>query len=223
MISISVVIPAWNAVRYIGDAIDSALSQSAAPDEIIIVDDGSTDDTSECIRKFGSRVTLIAQSNAGAAAARNRGIAAAHGQAIALLDADDLMAPRRLELQHAVLAYDPHSAIALGKQLTFRTEQERLALDNSTVNRSAVRPGYVPSAVMFRASVFGLVGPFDSALRIGDFLEWITRAQSRGAPIKEMEQVVAYRRLHEGSLSRSAGTQYAKLVHRLRRNTGQTK
>ena len=223
MISISVVIPAWNAARYIGDAVESILSQSAAPDEIIIVDDGSTDRTSECVRKFGSRVTLIAQSNAGAAAARNRGIAAAHGEAVALLDADDLMAPRRLELQRATLAYDPHCAIALGKQLTFRSEQERLALDSGTLNLSAVRPGYVPSAAMIRASAFGLVGPFDAALRIGDFLDWITRAQSRGAPIKEMEQVVAYRRLHEGSLSRSAGTQYANLVHRLRRNTGKTK
>ena len=223
MISISVVIPAWNAARYIGDAVDSVLSQAVAPDEIIIVDDGSTDQTSECVRKFGSRVTLIAQSNAGAAAARNRGVAAAHGEAIALLDADDLMAPRRLELQRAVLAYDPHCAIALGKQLTFRTEQERLALDSGKVDLSAMRPGYVPSAAMVRASVFALVGSFDAALRIGDFLDWITRAQSLGVSIKAMEQVVAYRRLHEDSLSRSAGTQYANLVHRLRGKTGKTK
>ena len=223
MISISVVIPAWNAARYIGDAIDSVLSQSAAPDEIIVVDDGSTDHTCECVRKFGARVTLIAQSNAGAAAARNRGIAAARGEAVALLDADDLMAPRRLELQRAVLADDPDCAIALGKQLTFRSEQERLALDSDTIDLSAIRPGYVPSAAMVRTGVFGLVGPFDTALRIGDFLDWITRAQSRGAPITEMEQVVAYRRLHEGSLSRSAGAQYANLVHRLRGNTGKTK
>lgn len=222
MISISVVIPAWNAARYIGDAIDSVLTQSAAPDEIIIVDDGSTDHTSECVRKFGSRVMLIAQSNAGVAAARNRGIAAAQGEAIALLDADDLMAPRRLELQRAVLARDPHCAIALGKQLTFRSEQERLALDDGTVDLSGVRPGYVPSAAMIRASVFGLVGPFDAVLRIGDFLDWIRRAQSHGAPIEEMDQIVAYRRLHEGSLSRSAGTQYADLVHRLR-GIGKTK
>ncbi|MDO9560280.1 MAG: glycosyltransferase family A protein [Bradyrhizobium sp.] len=222
MISISVVIPAWNAGRFIGEAIDSVLSQSAAPDEIIVVDDGSTDHTSDCVGKFGTRVTLIAQPNAGVAAARNRGLAAAHGEAIALLDADDLMAPRRLEQQRAVLEHDPRCAVALGKQLTFRTEQERLALDSSTVDHSAVRPGYVPSAAMMRAGVFDLVGPFDAALRIGDFLDWITRAQSRGAPIQQMEQVVVYRRLHEASLSRSAGTQYANLVHRLRR-TGKTK
>ena len=130
--------------------------------------------------------------------------------------------PRRIELQRAVLADDPHCAVALGKQLTFRSEQERLALDSSTINLSAVRPGYVPSAAMVRASVFGLVGPFDAALRIGDFLDWITRAQSLGAPIAAMEQVVAYRRLHEGSLSRSAGSQYANLVHRLRGKTSKT-
>lgn len=221
MISISVVVPAWNAARHIGDAIDSVLSQSVTPDEIIVVNDGSTDHTCECVRKFGSRITLIEQSNAGAAAARNRGIAEARGEAIALLDADDLMAPRRLELQGSLLAHDPHCAIALGKQQTFRSDPERLALGNSTAGSPAVRPGYVPSAAMVRADAFALVGPFDPSLRIGDFLEWIRRAQSRGAPIREMEEVVAYRQLHEGSLSRSAGAQYANLVHKLRK-TGRT-
>lgn len=222
MISISVVIPAWNAARHIGEAIESVLSQSAAPDEIIVVDDGSTDSTSQCVRTFGSRVTLIGQPNAGVAAARNRGIATAQGEAIALLDADDLMAPRRLELQWAVLVHDPDCAIVLGKQLTFRTEQERLALVGGEIDLSAVRPGYVPSAAMLRASVFGTIGPFDASLRIGDFLDWITRAQSQGAPITTMAEAVAYRRLHQGSLSRSAGMQYANLVHQLRRKTGKT-
>lgn len=221
MISISVVVPAWNAALHIGDAIDSVLSQSVTPDEIIVVNDGSTDHTCECVRKFGSRITLIEQSNAGAAAARNRGIAEARGEAIALLDADDLMAPRRLELQGALLAHDPHCAIVLGKQQTFRSDPERLALGNGAAGSPAVRPGFVPSAATVRADAFALVGPFDPSLRIGDFLEWIRRAQSRGAPIREMEEVVAYRRLHEGSLSRSAGAQYANLVHKLRK-TGRT-
>ena len=138
MISISVVIPARNAARHVGDAIDSVLSQSVAPREIIIVDDGSTDDTSECVRAFGSRITLIVQSNAGAAAARNRGIAEARCEAIALLDADDLMAPRRLELQGAHLAHDPHCAVVLGRQLTFSSEQERFALGSNTVDLVAL-------------------------------------------------------------------------------------
>jgi len=223
MNSVSVVIPAWNAAPHIGEAIDSVLSQSVAPDEIVVVDDGSTDDTSERVKRFGSRITLIAQSNAGAAAARNRGIAEARGEAIALLDADDVMAPCRLELQASVLAQDPRCAIALGKQLTFRSEQELVALRSGAADRLAVRPGYVPSAAMVRTSAFGVVGPFDSALRVGDFLEWITRAKSCAAPIREMDQVVVYRRLHEGSLSRSAGAQYANLVHQLRKTTGKLK
>lgn len=220
MISISVVIPAWNAARYIGAALDSVLSQSVAPDEIIVVNDGSTDGTSECVRTFGSRVTLIEQTNAGAAAGRNRGIAEARGEAVALLDADDLMAPRRLELQGALLARHPDCAIVLGKQLTFHSEQQRIALETATANPQAVRAGYVPSAAMMRTRAFAVVGPFDPSLRIGDFLEWIKRAQSRGTPIRHMEDVVAFRRLHEGSLSRSAGAQYANLVHALRKKTG---
>jgi hypothetical protein len=140
---------------------------------------------------------------------------------IALLDADDLAAPRRFELQATVLAQDRDCAIVLGKQLTFRSEQERLALIGGTLVPSAVRSGYVPSAAMVRAAAFALVGPFDPSLRIGDFLEWVRRARSRGAQIREMEEVVAYRRLHEASLSRSAGARYANLVHELRK-TGRT-
>lgn len=223
MITVSVVIPAWNAAHFIVDAIESVLCQSATPDEIIVVDDGSTDNTGERVRKFGSRVTLIVQPNSGAAAARNRGIAAAHAEAIALLDADDLMAPRRIELQRAVLAHDAGCAIALGRQLTFRSEPERLALDSGTADLSAARPGYVPSAAMIRSSAFGLIGPFDATLRIGDFLDWIARAKFRGVSIKTMDHVVAYRRLHRGSLSQTAGKQYADLVYRLRNEPGKTK
>ena len=222
MISISVVIPAWNAARYIGDAVDSVLSQSAVPQEIIVVDDGSTDDTTECVRRFGSRVTLIAQSNAGAAAARNRGITEAKGAAIALLDADDLMAPRRLELQGALLASDPQCAVVLGQQLAFRSKQELLALKSDAPDPAAIRPGYVPSVAMIRVGAFAVVGVFDPALRLGDFLEWITRARLRDVSTRQVEQIVAYRRLHAGSLSQSAGAHYANLVHSLRKKPGRT-
>lgn len=219
MISISVVIPAWNAALHIGDALDSVLSQSVAPKEIIVVDDGSTDNTIICLQKYGPRITLIRQPNAGPAAARNRGIAEAHGDAMAFLDADDVMVPRRLEVQGAVLTGDADCAVALGRQRTFRSESERLVLGNCTVGSPASRPGYVPSAAMIRAGAFARIGPFDTSLRIGDFLEWIKRAQSSGLAIRQMEEVVAYRRLHEASLSRSAGKQYANLVHALRKKT----
>lgn len=107
-ISISVVIPAYNAGEFISRAIDSVLSQSRRPDEIIVVDDGSTDETAGRIKKFGSQVRYIYQENAGASVARNRGIEAAGSEWIAFLDADDEWLAERLARQCELLGRNEH-------------------------------------------------------------------------------------------------------------------
>jgi glycosyltransferase involved in cell wall biosynthesis len=100
---ISVIIPAYNAADYIGRAIESVLAQTHRPDEIIIVDDGSTDETADVIKRYGAAVRYIWQKNAGPSAARNAGIRAARGEWVAFLDADDEWLPERLQLQLALL------------------------------------------------------------------------------------------------------------------------
>ncbi len=107
-ISISVVIPAYNAGEFISRAIDSVLSQSRRPDEIIVVDDGSTDETAGRIKKFGPEVRYIYQKNAGASVARNRGIEEAGSEWIAFLDADDEWLAERLARQCELLGRNEH-------------------------------------------------------------------------------------------------------------------
>jgi len=97
--TVSVIIPAYNAEGYVGRAIDSVLAQNRQPDEIIVVDDGSTDNTAEVIKSYGSKVHGIRQENGGASVARNTGIEAATGKWIAFLDADDEWLPEKLQLQ----------------------------------------------------------------------------------------------------------------------------
>ncbi len=97
--TISVIIPAYNAEEYVGRAIDSVLAQTRQPDEIIVVDDGSTDNTAEVIKSYGSKVCFIHQENGGASVARNTGIEAARSKWIAFLDADDEWLPEKLQLQ----------------------------------------------------------------------------------------------------------------------------
>ncbi len=104
---ISVVIPAYNAGRYIGRAIDSVLAQTRPAEEIIVVDDGSTDNTAEIAGAYGDRIRFIRQENAGASVARNTGIAAATGNWIAFLDADDEWLPEKLRLQTEHLERNP--------------------------------------------------------------------------------------------------------------------
>lgn len=98
-IRISVVIPAYNAGAYIARTIQSVLNQTSPPDEIIVVDDGSSDNTVEVVRTFGEKVILISQDNAGASVARNTGIQADKGNWVAFLDGDDEWMPQKLELQ----------------------------------------------------------------------------------------------------------------------------
>ena len=96
---VSVVIPAYNAEKHIARAIESVLVQTRPADEVIVIDDGSSDGTAEVIRSFGDKVILIQQENAGASVARNAGIKAATGDWIAFLDADDEWLPEKLKLQ----------------------------------------------------------------------------------------------------------------------------
>jgi glycosyltransferase involved in cell wall biosynthesis len=108
--SVSLVIPTFNHVRLIGEAIESALAQTLGDVEILVVDDGSTDDTPSLLTRYAGRVRVIRQDNRGLPAARNRGLAAARGTYVAFLDADDVLAPTKLAEQRSVL----ESAPALG-------------------------------------------------------------------------------------------------------------
>ena len=100
---VSVVIPAYNAADHIARALDSVLAQTHRPDEIIVVDDGSTDNTAAVVKRYGPAVRYIRQENAGASAARNTAIKAAASDWIAFLDCDDEWLPEKLELQLALL------------------------------------------------------------------------------------------------------------------------
>jgi Glycosyltransferases involved in cell wall biogenesis len=105
--TISVIIPTYNYGRFLREAIDSALAQSYTPLEIIVVDDGSIDDTPQILAEYGDRIRAIRQDNQGVGAARNTGIAAARGEYLAFLDSDDLWHPRKLAAQIARFEADP--------------------------------------------------------------------------------------------------------------------
>ena len=106
-LTISAVIPAYNCEQYIARAIDSVLNQTFPANEIIVIDDGSSDGTVERVRSYGDKVKLIQQQNAGASAARNAGIQAATGDWVAFLDADDEWLPDTLEIQSNILMQKP--------------------------------------------------------------------------------------------------------------------
>src|SRR5689334_17614281 len=107
MLTVSVVIPTYNYGRFLAEAIESALSQTRPPGEIIVVDDGSTDDTASIVKGFDAHVKYIKQENAGVCAARNRGVNESTGELIAFLDADDRFEPTAIEKQAAIFESEP--------------------------------------------------------------------------------------------------------------------
>jgi glycosyltransferase involved in cell wall biosynthesis len=126
-LTISAVIPAYNCEKYIARAIQSVLAQIRPPDEIIVVDDGSTDKTAEVVRSFGDKVVLIQQTNAGVSAARNAGITAAKAQWIAFLDADDEWLPEKLQRQVDNLQKNPDLVWTTGNYIECLCDENRRA------------------------------------------------------------------------------------------------
>src|ERR1700678_803249 len=124
MPTISVIIPTYNRADLIGQALESALAQTHPADEIIVVDDGSTDDTERVVAQYAGQVRYMRQVNAGPSAARNRGIQAASGDFIALLDSDDLWVKDRLERQLAALTLHPGLDFIFGLEAKFNSANQ---------------------------------------------------------------------------------------------------
>src|SRR5690242_11178404 len=118
---VSTIITTYNQAEYIAAAIESALAQTYAEQEIIVVDDGSTDDTSTRIATFASRVTSIRQANAGVAASRNSGVRLAKGPLLAFLDGDDAWERDKLEIQVAAALAEPLSGLIVVDGTQFDT------------------------------------------------------------------------------------------------------
>lgn len=119
---VSVIIPTYNLARYINETVDSVLGQTYKNYEIIIVDDGSTDNTKEALSEYGGKITYIFQENQGVSAARNKGIKEAKGEYIAFLDADDLWLKDKLELQIGLMNSNPEVAMIFTDGESFNEE-----------------------------------------------------------------------------------------------------
>ena len=129
--TISAVIPAYNCEKYISRSIDSVLNQTHPVDEIVVVDDGSTDDTAKAIGGYGDKVRYIHQQNAGVSASRNAGVEAARGDWIAFLDADDEWSPERIQSQVELLRDNSHLVWVSGNYIRCLCDENRTRIHTS--------------------------------------------------------------------------------------------
>ncbi|WP_371055992.1 glycosyltransferase family 2 protein [Rhodosalinus sp. K401] len=179
MVTVSVIIPTYNRAHCVCEAIDSVLSQDPSADEIIVVDDGSTDATLDVLSGYGDGITVLRQENAGAASARNAGIRHAQGEWITFLDSDDTWYPGRLEVLHRDLANAAPDTVGHTGDLLFTGSgpdkrlfeirmwnfpKHRASRENNFLPRALL--GISPITTALRRDVVIKAGGFNDALRI---------------------------------------------------------
>jgi len=196
---VSVIVPVFNGGRYIRAALQSAFGQEYRPIEVIVVDDGSTDNTAEVVRSFKD-LTSLHQSNQGVPAARNVGISIAQGEFIAFLDADDLWTRDKLTTQITWLLEHPDIAYVTAKFRNFLEKDVKRPWWVKEEHLLEDQKGGVPNLVV-RKSVFEEIGVFDANCRSGSDLEWVLRAKDAGMIGATLPHTLLHRRIHDSNLS----------------------
>lgn len=213
---VSVVMPAFNAERYIVEAIASVLGQSYPRIELIVVNDGSTDRTGEIARGFGDRLTVIdSPANGGSSDARNRGIAAARGEFIAFMDADDIWTSDKIERQMESFSREPELGISFTHMQCFISPELPDAVKAMRACPAEPQAGIVCGTALARKSVVDATGPFDTSLKVGEFIDWFARAKAAGFTWRLEPGVHLRRRIHDtnkGVVDRASYADYVRVV-----------
>lgn len=231
---VSVIVPAYNYGAYLADAAESVLAQTLSDWECIIVDDGSTDDTEEVARRYtarDARFRYVRQQNAGPAAARNNALRLSRGTYIQLLDADDKLAPAKLELHATFLDSHPDVDVVYSLATYFRTEEpekvlyslhghlSRPLMQKVTSREQALARlqefNIMPAdAVLFRRRVVDRVGVFNEASRGCEDWDFWLRCAIAGCEFRYVEasSSTAFVRTHPSSVSKSSDGMLRALV-----------
>lgn len=211
--SLSVIVPTYNAGHYIAGCIRNIRSQSASVSQILVVDDGSTDETARVVAEHHD-ITYIHQENRGPSAARNRGLKEADGDLVTFLDVDDLWPHDGLSA--LLQSMDDATDVALGKvQCLIRS-----GTDGGSGFERFGDPfvAFNIGAALYRKEVFERVGSFDESLFEGEDVDWFLRAREAGIRIKHVDDTTLLYRRREGSITYGRQSGSETLARMLKRS-----
>jgi glycosyltransferase involved in cell wall biosynthesis len=192
---VSVIMAAYNAAEHIGEALESVLAQDWQPLEVVVVDDGSTDDTAAIVGRF-PQVVYVRQENQGPSAARNAAVERSSGEFVANFDSDDLLPPTRVGDQARYLIEHPEVGAVFGRQ-EWLNAPEWMARDSVYGDVD----GIPLSSVMFRRDVFFELGGYDTSFVHGEDMDLLVRMRERGIAYHVVPEIVLYRRYQPSSLT----------------------
>lgn len=211
----SIIIPAYNQARYLASSIESALAQTTSACEVIVVNDGSTDDTAALLERFGDRIRVVTQANAGLSAARNAGFRNARGDFLLFLDADDLLMPDAIEKLMVVLSSRPDIDLVVGgwdcidergEQIIAwhkpATTEPHKRLRDDFLRTIALGNLFPVHAALLRRRCFESCGVFDTELQSFEDWDLWLRLAGYGHRAEVIDAPVARYRRHGASMSR---------------------
>jgi glycosyltransferase involved in cell wall biosynthesis len=195
MLEYGVVLPAYNAAETIEEALSSVFEQTLPPAQVIVVDDGSTDDTAAVAARVSDRIEIISQCNQGCGRASSVGAGKITAPVLAFLDADDIWVPDKMACQIALLAAAPELSLCHGAMRQFKHgSPDRVS--------GEIRPGPTRTTLALRTAVFREVGDIiDPPGNRGDLVDWLARFREAGFQEQGLDDVLALRRIIAGSLS----------------------
>jgi hypothetical protein len=220
---VSVVLPVWNAERYLAGAIESVLAQSFADFELLVVDDGSTDGSAALIRRYRDRRIrrILNEKNLGVTRSLNLGLELARGRYVARMDADDLCAPERLERQVAFLDAHPEVALVATRARWIDAAGAQIGIidtpaDGETLRRRLRRNNWiVHGTVMMRAEAVRALGGYDESMeRSQDYDLWLRISERH--PVAALSEVLYTWRDHGAGVSRRHVEQQKEAADRAR-------
>ena len=200
---VSVIIPVYNGGRYLRAALESVFAQTYRPFEVVVVDDGSADDSGVIAQSF-PEVRYIHQTNQGVAAARNNGIETARGEYFAFLDQDDLWAPEKLKLQVEYLLTHPEIGYTLTQQQFFLDPGETLPPWFRKELLDSVHTGWVLGTLVVRRTIFEQIGNFATDYSAANDSDWFFRAKTAGIPMAVVPELLLRKRIHDANDSARA-------------------
>jgi glycosyltransferase involved in cell wall biosynthesis len=213
---VTVIVPVFNGAAHLGETLAALAAQTRPIDELVVVDDGSTDDSAAIAEAAGA--TVLRGPNGGASAARNRGVEASTGDLLVFSDADDVPRRHKIEAQVAFLDEHPEVGIVMARhELLVEPGAEHLVRqvrDPIYGDLGGIEP-LGPS--MIRRSVVDLVGAFDEGAGHGDGFDWASRARRLGVRAEVHPEVLYARRIHAGNASHDQGQLQSDTIAVLRR------
>ena len=212
---VSVIIPVFNGEKYLREAIGSVLGQTYRSFELIVVNDGSTDNSGAIAESFASQLRYCYQGNSGLGAALNRGIELSRGCFLSFLDADDLWKEDKLMHQMTVFEDNPDMDIVFGQIKQFYSPE----LDENQRKRIQIpgkdMPGFFKGCMLIKRDSFFRVGAFETRWKVGDFIDWYLKAVEKGLKSIVLNEVVTLRRIHADNMGireRASQTDFVRIL-----------